>query len=136
MINYSNVLHIIYKVMRKLAKSNKYQMLYSQYKETGIRIFINQHTFTDCQLAFLQYLSFYSSIYTDIYMDDVSDIVLEDEVYEDSYTYYKQKIGRKKRRERKQNLNNSSQASSKKQNKQAVTSNTHIVFSKAKLNKE
>ena len=127
----SQVLITVYHAMRKLAKTNKYQLLYSQYKETGVRIFKNEHNLTDYQISFIQYLAFYTNINTDIYMDDVSDIVLEDEVYEDAYTYYKQKSGKKKRKERKKDLNKPSRKPSN-TTKKETTSSTHIVFSRPK----
>jgi len=123
-------LTLVYGAMRKLAKSNKYQTLYNQYKETGIRIFENQANLNDYQITFIQYLAFYNNLYTDVYMDEVSDIVFEDEIYEDSYIYYKQKTGKKKRRERDKQLKAPSR---KPVTKKATTSSTHIVFSRPKL---
>ncbi len=84
-------------VARKLAKSNKFQVLYSQYKETGVRIFKNETDLTTFQVNFLQYLSMYSSIMMDIYMGEVSDIVLKDELYEDAYLEYRAKERQKKK---------------------------------------
>jgi len=127
---HSHILAGVYTVMRKMAKSNKYQLLYNQYKETGIRIFENEHYLTDFQITFLQYLTFYSSLYSDIYMGEVSDIVLEDDIYEEAYVYYKQKAGKEKSKERKKAYRTSSKSPI---SKKATTSNTHIVFSRPKL---
>jgi len=117
-------LTLVYGAMRKLAKSNKYQTLYNQYKETGIRIFENQANLNDYQITFIQYLAFYNNLYTDVYMDEVSDIVFEDEIYEDSYIYYKQKS--------KKNKQETPKTSTAPRLQQATTNSTHVVFSRNK----
>jgi len=117
---------LVYSAMRKLAKTNKYQTLYNQYKETGVRIFQNECNLTDYQIAFIQYLAFYNNLHTDIYMNEVSDIVLEDELYEDAYMYYKQKSRKKEKQDKMPNRSQSIRPQS------ATTSNTHIVFSRHK----
>ena len=45
-------------------------------------------------------MGFYSALNMDIAMGEVSDIVLEDELYEEAYMYYKQKADKKKIAER------------------------------------
>jgi len=74
---------------RKMAKSAKWQMLYHNSKELGIRLFKNNDNFSGLQLSFLQDLAFYSSIYTDISLGEVSQKVLDSTIYEDAYMYYK-----------------------------------------------
>ena len=77
-------------IIRKLAKSTYWQSIYYQCKELGcVQLFENTSEFTSYQLSFLGNLSFYSSIHMDIGMGKVSDLVLEDELYEDCYWYYK-----------------------------------------------
>jgi hypothetical protein len=78
-------------LVRKLAKSDKYQSLFSYAKELKFKLFLNETDFTDMQVMFLRYLTFYSSIYMDIVMGDIDDRVLENELYEDAYVMYRNK---------------------------------------------
>lgn len=87
----------VYSFIRKLAKSDYYSTLFAISKEyDNYKIFRNEDDFTDIQIIFLKYLSFYSSLYLDIEMKEVSDIVLKDEIYEDAYAMYKNKKNTKK----------------------------------------
>ncbi len=80
----------LFKILRKLAKQDKWYIVYMQSKELGnLRLFANDTDFTFMQLLFLNYLSFYSSLFFDISMGDVSQIVLENDIYEDSYNLYR-----------------------------------------------
>ena len=82
----------IHKYIRQLAKSDYYQSLFSLGKEhSNLNIFKNNMDFTEIQMLFLRFLNFYSSLYLDIALGDVDDIVLKDEIYEDSYMYFKNK---------------------------------------------
>lgn len=82
----------VFKYLRRLAKNTYYQSLYSLGKELSyLRIFDNDKDFTDIQINFLKYLNFYASIYMDIALGDVDEIVLENEIYEDSYAFWKNK---------------------------------------------
>ncbi len=130
MVN-KNILTILYKTIRKLAKCNKYQTLYNQHKESGVSLFVNKNDYTDFQIAFLQYLQFYSNLHMDIYMDEVGEIVLEDEVYEDAYSYYNRKTKKKKNRERNRKMAPVNKKSNVMQKE--TTSKTHIVFRKPKI---
>lgn len=78
-------------LIRKLAKSNKYQTLFTYFKESGVQFFRNNTDYTQIQITFLNWLNFYSTIYLDIALDYVSEIVLENNTYEDAYFYYKSK---------------------------------------------
>jgi len=80
------------KIIRALSKGNYYQNLYNCAKELNFKIFKNDTDLTSLQVIFLGYLTFYNNLFTDIFLDEVSDIVLKDEIYEDSYTYYKKKV--------------------------------------------
>lgn len=80
-------------VIRKLAKNNKFQTIFSLAKEGNFNIFINQSNYTGHQIFFLNYLVFYYNVYTEIAMKYVDEIILEDEIYEDAYMYYKRKVG-------------------------------------------
>jgi hypothetical protein len=129
---YAPLLSIGSSLIRKVAKSDKYQLLYSQYKEIGTGIFTNTTNFTDFQIFFLQYLTFYASLSMDIYTEEVSSIVLEDEVYEDSYIFYKNKMKKKKNTEQNQYFK-SNKPKKKQRNNKTTVSDTHVVFSKPRI---
>ena len=120
----------LYSLMRKLAKSNRYQILYSQHKEIGVNIFQNISNYTDFQIAFMHYLSFYASLYMSIYMDEVGEVVLEDEIFEDAYSYYKSKNKKVERKEYNKTLSNKSKNSAR---NRPTASKTHVVFSRPKI---
>jgi len=79
------------KIIRGLAKNNYWQCLYACAKETSIRLFKNNDSFTHLQVFFLNFLNFYHNIFIDIAMGDVNEVVLKDDIYEDAYVYYKNK---------------------------------------------
>jgi hypothetical protein len=81
----------IFKYIRKLAKTNHYQTVYSVSKEHSLGLFHNTYDYTDLQITFLRYLGFYSSLYLDVSLGDIDDRIFEDEIYEDAYSYYKNK---------------------------------------------
>jgi len=82
-------------LLRKLAKSGKYQTIYNKASELNLRLFRNEVDFTYYQILFIDFLSMYSSIYLDVAMGDVDEIVLDNDTFEDAYLYYKNR----KRRE-------------------------------------
>ena len=126
-------LNTLYRVLRKLAKTNRYQTLYSNSKEGCVNLFGNTADYTDFQVAFLQYLSFYNSLSIDVYMGDVGEVVYEDEIYEDAYIHYKNKIKAKKKLQQPSlPKTNKSKASNQ---KQGNINNTHVVFSQPRLKK-
>lgn len=88
-------INTVYHYMRKLAKSDYYQNIYAYSKESNISLFTNNSNFTKIQIIFLTYLAFYHNLETDIYTGDVNELVLENEIYEDSYMMYKQKERKK-----------------------------------------
>jgi len=78
--------------LRKLAKSISSQNTFIAAKEiNGIKIFENSIDFSKIQSEYLSYLYFYKSLYEDIYSKKVSDKVLTLEIYEDAYSYYRNK---------------------------------------------
>ena len=79
------------KTLRKLAKSQYWQTIYSQAKEIRLKIFKNNVNYTYLQVMFLSYLNFYNSLFLDIALDEVDEIVLRNEIFEDAYMYYKNK---------------------------------------------
>lgn len=85
--------------IRKLAKTDYWQSLFSLSKEIKIKLFTNETDITNIQLLFLKYLNFYWALNTDVALGDVSEIVLEDVMYEDAYMMYKNKSDKKKLKE-------------------------------------
>jgi len=108
----------IYRILRQMAKSNKYQTLYANSKEGCVVLFKNTGAYSDIQ-------------HIDIYMNEVDEIVLDNTIYEDAYQYYKNKVKSKKNKKmetpQQQNITKTSRA------KDVNISNTHVVFSKQNL---
>lgn len=90
-------------IIRKLAKTSKFQIIYSNAKEMGLRIFRNNGDYTDLQLLFLNFLGLYSSLNLDIALGEIDDMVLDNEIYEDAYLFYK----KKSRSEKNEDMNSS-----------------------------
>jgi len=97
--------------IRKLAKSSYWQTIYSYAKELHFPIFNNSRDFTEVQILMLNYISFYNALNLDIAIGDVTDIVLENELYEEAYMYFKQKSEKKKIAERPKQTTQTSQPS-------------------------
>jgi hypothetical protein len=76
-------------LVRELAKSNKYQTIYSNEKPVGLRLFKNDIDYSELQITFLNYLAFYYSIAMDVAMGDVDKRVHDNFIYEDAYTVYR-----------------------------------------------
>ena len=95
----------IIKLIRKLARSNYYQTIYSQEKNLGLKLFKNERELTMLQMNFLNYLGFYSNLILDVAIGEVDNKVIDDDIYADAYMYYKHKIERKERFNKLQNLN-------------------------------
>ena len=133
MLNNPVGIALIYSILRKTAKTNKWQTLYAQSKEGCVNLFKNVSAYTDLQVAFLQYCTFYNSLNIDIYMDEVSDIVLDNEIYEDAYQTYKNKV--KKNKSKKITTPQEQDRRKKSKNKDTNISNTHVVFSRPPIRK-
>ena len=88
-MSWSNNVDDIHARLRKLAKRNDYQTVYSFSKESPIWVFQNRENFSSIQITFLTYLSFYNSIQMDIYMGEIDERILTDPIYEDAYCYYR-----------------------------------------------
>jgi hypothetical protein len=78
-------------IIRKLARSDYFQNLYSHSKELGFQFFQNNHTLTKIQIIFLSWVSCYNSLYQDLAMgeDFISDKVIEDDIRTDAYLYWR-----------------------------------------------
>jgi hypothetical protein len=82
----------VYKYLRLLARSNYFQNLYSLSKDMpSLRLFENERDFTDIQMSFIRFLNYYSSVLLDIALGDVDELVLDNDIYTDSYMLYKTK---------------------------------------------
>ncbi|KKK88762.1 hypothetical protein LCGC14_2739890 [marine sediment metagenome] len=86
-------------LIRKLAKCNYYQTIYSQEKNLGIRLFNNEANLTYAQIIFLNYLAFYSALYFDFSAGEVDERVFDSEIREDAYMYFR-KQNKSKARDR------------------------------------
>jgi len=91
---------LLIKRVRQLAKTSYWQTIYGATKELNFKIFNNQTDFSDLQILMLNYMGFYNALNMDIALGEVPDMVLEDELYEEAYMYYKQKVDKKKLAER------------------------------------
>lgn len=96
--------------LRKLAKDSYYQSLYSSAKELGLQLFENNTDLTKIQLWFLSYISMYASINIDIALGEISERVLENEIYEDAYLLYKRRNNKDIKKQQKSNANNTTQS--------------------------
>lgn len=118
--------------LRKLARGNKWQIIYAQSRELGsVKLFYNDNNFGDLQLQFLNYLAFYYSLLLDIAMGEVEEIVITDFIYEDSYIYYKNREDKQKMNELPKHQINDKHNKNKMTEK-IVQNQSRIVFKKPK----
>jgi hypothetical protein len=76
----------------ELAKTIRYQNLFLASKEvSGIRLFKNTFNFSKIQEIFLSYLYTFNTLHQDIMSYNVSEHVLDNEIYWDSYLLFKRK---------------------------------------------
>ena len=115
--------------LRKLAKSSKYQILYSNADKFNINLFNNNSNYSAVQIIFLNYLQFYKSLYEDVAMQDVNKKVLKSFIREDAYMYYKD--NKEIEEQRKQRNTSISDSKSEK----SFTSNFGFKFHKGKMKK-
>lgn len=79
-------------ILRKLARKNKYQLLYARAKDLGnMRLFENTTDFSAIQLLFLNWLEIYNSLYNDLVTNEeyLSEEVIEDDLRTDAYLLYR-----------------------------------------------
>lgn len=124
-------------ILRRTAKKDYWQSIYNVSKETqGLCIFKNHTDFTQLQIYFLGQIAFYSGIYFDIAMGEVGDIVLDNETYEDSYSFYKSKKREKEKKAHKKSYNTQPKEDNKyHKNSQEVLNQNQWVFTKVKGSK-
>lgn len=116
----------VFNITRQLAKTVKYQNLYSYAKELDIKIFENNRDFSPLQTYFLGCLNMYNNLHTDIYLGDIDEKVLEKELYEDAYLLYRKKV-----RNKEESLDNK-YTNNHNQNKIRETKNIQWIFKKPK----
>lgn len=75
------------KTLRKLARSDKWQLIYSQCKECRLKLFKNASDLTTVQLLFINWLSIYASVNMDIAMKKkyIGREYLKDDLRIDAY---------------------------------------------------
>lgn len=84
--------------LRRLARSRRWQTLYTQAKEIGgIRLFENTTNFTPIQVLFLELLQIYHVLYTDLALKEefISEEVIKDWIRADAYLYYRKQKKKK-----------------------------------------
>lgn len=82
----------IYKSLINLAKSIKYQNLFFAAKELhNVKLFQNDYDFSKLQNFFLSWLYTVDSLNKEIITDNISQKVLEDEIYADAYLAWRKK---------------------------------------------
>ena len=92
------------KILRKLARTSNYQLIYSMAKEVGtLKIFHNTVDFTVSQIHFLHWLSVYSSLYLDLAMNKeyISEEVIVDDIRTDAYLLYRNEEDKKQSKKQK-----------------------------------
>lgn len=81
-----------FNALRSLAKSVKYQNLYTRAKElNNIRLFENDTDFSYIQDMFIYYIEVYNSLYTDLYSKEpnISQEVIDDWIRTEAYLFWK-----------------------------------------------
>lgn len=81
-------------IIRKLARTNKYQSLYARAKELhNIALFRNKHDLSKIQIVFLQWLQIYHSLFQDLAVKEnyISEEVIKNDIRTDAYLLYRSK---------------------------------------------
>ena len=80
------------KALRKIARSNKYQLIYNRAKEiSNIKLFKNNINFTSVQLLFLHWLEVYSVLYMDLATNKnmLTEEIINDDLRAEAYLIWK-----------------------------------------------
>jgi len=118
--------------VKKLAKTNYWQTLYASSKEApSYKLFKNDTNFTCLQIQFINELGYYSSLYMDIAMGEVSEIVVNNEIYEDAYYYYKL-LNRKREIQNKKTPQQQAPTKHQSKGQESVVGKSEWVFTKVK----
>jgi len=87
-----------YKLLKKLTRSNRWQILYNRAKELGtLRLFKNDIDLTKIQIWTLYFLEMYASLYTDLAMNEdfINEDVIEDDLRTEAYLLYRKEKSKK-----------------------------------------
>ena len=78
-------------LLRKLARTPRWQIVYNRGKEINLNLFENTSDFSQIQIMFLNYLEHISSLYLDLAMGEelLSEEVINDWIRADAYLLYK-----------------------------------------------
>jgi len=88
------------KILEKLARSDKYQIIYNRAKEiNGLQLFDNVTNQSHLQIMFLHFLSLYSMLYQDLNSgeDFISEEVIEDSIRTEAYLLLRKELKDKKK---------------------------------------
>jgi len=88
------------KALRKLAKSDRFQILYNRAKELGtLKLFNNVSDLTKIQIFFIYYLELYSSLYRDLNAKEpyISEDVIDDDIRVDAYILWRRTLKHKEK---------------------------------------
>ena len=116
--------------IRELAKSHYYQTIYNNSEKFNLKIFNNDRDLSGLQILFINYLNFYNVLIEEIVTDKVSEKVLENFIYEDSYMMYRKEKYLDKKSEKQQQK---STASASKKGKQKVTKDWRVDMHRGKM---
>jgi hypothetical protein len=90
----------IYDRLIDLAKSVRIQNLFIAAKEVnGVHLFRNNYDFSKLQEIFLSYIYTFDTINRDIVVDKISEKVLDDRIYWESYMTWRRKNNKKSEKE-------------------------------------
>jgi len=93
-----------HKTLRKLAKTDKFQILYNRAKELGtLKLFKNTYDLTKIQTFFLYYLELYSGLYRDLNAKEpyISEEVIDDDIRTDAYVLWRRTLKHKEQQNKK-----------------------------------
>lgn len=124
-------------IIKKLAKDDYWQSIYVNLKNP-FELFENKGDFTNLQLMFIAFLSFYNTIHTDVIMGDVPKLVWEKSIYQDAYMKYRSKKMYKDKESNdysnssRQRLDNRQNNFSKNKKDEKITYRDKVIFNRKK----
>ena len=98
------------KILRKLAKSDKFQILYNRAKELGsLKLFRNDSDLSKIQTWFLYFLEMYNVLYRDLSenKDYITEEVIQDDIRTDAYLLLRKTEKSKKNNKNEKEVNTS-----------------------------
>ena len=88
-----------FKALKKLARSNRWQILYQRAKEIGtLKLFNNDSDLASDQIWMLYFLEMFSGLYLDLAMkeENISEEVIQDDIRSEAYLLWKKEKKDKK----------------------------------------